>query len=298
MPEKVEKLPRKPAEPSKITVTQIRDMKGSARKITSVTAYDYPTGKLVDDAGIDIVLVGDSLSNTVLGYENTLPVTLREMLHHTKAVRRAVKHALLVGDMPFGCYQGSIRDAINASVRFVKEGGVDAVKLEGGAKRTHLIRQLVDNEIPVMGHIGLTPQSVLRMGGYKVQGKNSEDANRLIEDAIAIEKAGVFSMVLEGVPAEIARIITERSRVPTIGIGAGAHCDGQVLVFTDLVGLSFGHVPKFVRPYADLRSTISTALAQFATDVSSGNFPNDDESYHVSDDVASKIKKAQLGFTA
>lgn len=298
MPDKVEKLPRKSAAPNRVTVTQIREMKGSAKKITSITAFDYPSGKLVDEAGVDIVLVGDSLSNTVLGYENTLPVSLGEMLHHTKAVRRAVKRGLLVGDMPFGTYQGSVRDGINAAVRFVKEGGVDAVKLEGGAKRIQLVRQLVENEIPVMGHIGLTPQSVLRMGGYKVQGKNAEDANQLIDDSVALEKAGVFSMVLEGVPAEIARMITDRVRVPTIGIGAGPHCDGQVLVFTDIVGLSFGHVPKFVRQYADLRNEINKALERFVADVIAGKFPNENESYHLADEVAAKIKKAQLGFTA
>lgn len=298
MPEKIEKLPRKTSEPSKVTVTNIRDMKGSGKKITSITAFDYPSGRLVDEAGVDIVLVGDSLSNTVLGHDSTLPVSLSEMLHHTKAVRRAVKRALLVGDMPFGTYQSSIRDGVNAAVRFVKEAGVDAIKLEGGAKRIQLVRHLVENEIPVMGHIGLTPQSVLRMGGYKVQGKNVEDANKLIDDAVALEKAGVFSMVLEGIPAEIARMITSRIRVPTIGIGAGVDCDGQVLVFTDVVGLSFGHTPKFVRQYANLRAEINQALTQFVADVLAERFPNDDESYHLSDDVSAKIKKAQLGFTA
>lgn len=281
-----------------MTVTNIRDMKGSGKKITSITAFDYPSGRLVDEAGVDIVLVGDSLSNTVLGHDSTLPVSLSEMLHHTKAVRRAVKRALLVGDMPFGTYQSSIRDGVNAAVRFVKEAGVDAIKLEGGAKRIQLVRHLVENEIPVMGHIGLTPQSVLRMGGYKVQGKNVEDANKLIDDAVALEKAGVFSMVLEGIPAEIARMITSRIRVPTIGIGAGVDCDGQVLVFTDVVGLSFGHTPKFVRQYANLRAEINQALTQFVADVLAERFPNDDESYHLSDDVSAKIKKAQLGFTA
>lgn len=298
MPEKIEKLPRKISEPSKVTVTHIRDMKGSEKKITSITAFDYPSGRLVDEAGVDIVLVGDSLSNTVLGHDSTLPVSLSEMLHHTKAVRRAVKRALLVGDMPFGTYQSSIRDGVNAAVRFVKEAGVDAIKLEGGTKRIQLVRHLVENEIPVMGHIGLTPQSVLRMGGYKVQGKNVEDANKLIDDAVALEKAGVFSMVLEGIPAEIARMITGRIRVPTIGIGAGVDCDGQVLVFTDILGLSFGHTPKFVRQYANLRTEINQALTQFVADVLAERFPNDDESYHLSDDVSAKIKKAQLGFTA
>lgn len=298
MPEKIEKLPRKTSEPSKVTVTHIRDMKGSGKKITSITAFDYPSGRLVDEAGVDIVLVGDSLSNTVLGHDSTLPVSLSEMLHHTKAVRRAVKRALLIGDMPFGTYQSSIRDGVNAAVRFVKEAGVDAIKLEGGTKRIQLVRHLVENEIPVMGHIGLTPQSVLRMGGYKVQGKNVEDANKLIDDAVALEKAGVFSIVLEGIPAEIARMITNRIRVPTIGIGAGVDCDGQVLVFTDVVGLSFGHTPKFVRQYANLRAEINQALTQFVADVLAERFPNDDESYHLSDDVSAKIKKAQLGFTA
>ncbi|MEW6211421.1 MAG: 3-methyl-2-oxobutanoate hydroxymethyltransferase [Acidobacteriota bacterium] len=264
----------------KITAPRIRSRKGGD-PIIALTAYDYPTARLVDEAGFDIILVGDSLAQTVLGYESTLPVTLDEMISAARAVRRGARRALVVGDMPFGSYHDSRERAVESAIRFVKEGGVDAVKLEGGARRADAVRAIVEAEIPVMGHIGLTPQSVLRMGGYRVQGKTLEAARNLVEDALSLERAGAFSIVLEGIPAEISRLITNRLSIPTIGIGAGADCDGQILVFTDLIGLTFGHTAKFVRQYADAKSIISDALKRFADDVSSRRFPSEKESYHL-----------------
>jgi 3-methyl-2-oxobutanoate hydroxymethyltransferase len=273
----------------RVTVPQIRARKGAA-PITAVTAYDYPSARLADEAGFDIVLVGDSLAQTALGYATTLPVTLEEMIAATRAVRRGANRALIVGDMPFGYYQDSTRRAVESAIRFVKEGGADAVKIEGGSRRSHLAKAIVDAEIPLMGHIGLTPQSVLRMGGYKVQGKTMEAARELIEDALALERAGAFSLVLEGIPTEISRIITERIHIPTIGIGAGVECDGQILVFTDAVGLSFGHKPKFVRQYADVKGVIADALKQFADDISARRFPADAESYHLPEGTVVEIE--------
>lgn len=251
------------------------------RKITSVTAYDYPTARLVDEAGVDIILVGDSLAMAVLGYENTLPVTLDEMLHHTRAVRRGVKRALLVADMPFGTFHNGAAEAVRNATRFVKEAGAEAVKIEGGERRMELVSRLVEAEIPVMGHIGLTPQSLHALGGFRVQGKSAETAEALIRDAQALAAAGAFSIVIEAVPREIAAHITERVPVPTIGIGAGPECDGQVLVFSDLVGLTEGHTPKFARRYAELAETIRGAVGHFVDDVQKGAFPSDAESYHL-----------------
>ena len=273
----------------RVTVPQIRARKGKA-PITAVTAYDYPSGRLADEAGFDLVLVGDSLAQTALGYDTTLPVTLEEMIAATRAVRRGAHRALIVGDMPFGYYQDSTRRAVESAIRFVKEGGADAVKIEGGGRRSHLAKAIVDAEIPLMGHIGLTPQSVLRMGGYKVQGKTMEAARELIEDAIALERAGVFALVLEGIPTEISRIITERLHIPTIGIGAGVECDGQILVFTDAVGLTFGHKARFVREYADVKGVIADALKQFADDISARRFPTDAESYHLPEGTVVEIE--------
>jgi 3-methyl-2-oxobutanoate hydroxymethyltransferase len=274
---------------SKITVPHIRARKGSA-PIVALTAYDYPSARLVDEAGIDIILVGDSLAQTVLGYETTLPVTLEEMIAATSAVRRAVRRALIVGDMPFGSYHDSPDRAIRSAIRYVKEGGAEAVKIEGGARRAHIVKAIIEAEVPVMGHIGLTPQSLLRMGGYRVQGKSLEAARELIDDATSLEQAGAFAIVLEGMPAEISRIITDRISIPTIGIGAGRHCDGQILVFTDLVGLTFGHKPKFVRQYADVGNMIREALKHYADDVMAGRFPSDDESYHLPEGVKVEIE--------
>ncbi len=221
-------------------------------KITCLTAYDYPTARLLDEAGVDILLVGDSLGMAVLGYDSTLPVTLDEMVHHTRAVRRATRHALLVADMPYGSFHISLDESVRNAVRLVKEGGAEAVKVEGGERRIELIARLVEAEIPVMGHVGLTPQSVNALGGFHVQGKTADAARQVERDARAVEAAGAFSVVLESMPREVAARITEKLRIPTIGIGAGPDCDGQVLVFHDLVGLSTGHRPKFVRQYANL----------------------------------------------
>lgn len=272
----------------KVTAPQIRARKGGA-PIVALTAYDYPTARLVDEAGFDFILVGDSLAQTVLGYDSTLPVTMEEMLHATRAVRRGVRRALIVGDMPFGTYQDDTAHAVQAAIRFVKEGGAEAVKVEGGLRRIKIVEAIVQAEVPVMGHIGLTPQSVLRMGGYRVQGKTIEAARALIDDALALEQAGVFAIVLEGIPAEISRLITDRVRVPTIGIGAGLECDGQILVFSDLVGLTFGHTAKFVRQYVDLRSVISDALKRYADDVTARRFPADQESYRLPEGVVVEI---------
>ncbi|MFL6216622.1 MAG: 3-methyl-2-oxobutanoate hydroxymethyltransferase [Blastocatellia bacterium] len=274
--------------PKKVTAPHIRARKGGA-PIVALTAYDYPTARLVDEAGFDFILVGDSLAQTVLGYDSTLPVTLEEMLHATRAVRRGVRRALIVGDMPFGTYQDDTAHAVKAAIRFVKEGGAEAVKVEGGLRRAKIVDAIVQAEVPVMGHIGLTPQSVLQMGGYRVQGKTIEAARALIDDALALEQAGVFAIVLEGIPAEISRLITDRVRVPTIGIGAGLECDGQILVFSDLVGLTFGHTAKFVRQYADLRSVIGDALKRYADDVTARRFPADEESYRLPEGVVVEV---------
>src|SRR5579862_5601516 len=250
------------------------------RKIVCLTAYDYPTARLLDEAGVDIVLVGDSLGMVVLGYENTLPLTVDEMLHHTRAVRRGVRKALLVADMPYGSFHGDRGEAVRNAVRFIKEAGAEAVKIEGGERRMELIAQMVEAEIPVMGHIGLTPQSMHAFGGFRVQGKTLEAADQLLRDARAVEAAGAFSVVLESIPRELAARITSELRIPTIGIGAGPDCDGQILVIHDLVGLSFAHKPKFVRRYADLGEIISRAATEYCRDVQQGNFPSDEESYH------------------
>jgi len=268
-------------ETKKVTVPDILGKKTRGEKITCLTAYDYPTARLLDAAGVDIILVGDSLGMVVLGYENTLPVTMEEMLHHTRAVRRGTARALLVADMPFGSFQLEVNAAVENAVRFVKEAGAEAVKIEGGEKRLELIARLVENDIPVMAHIGLTPQSVHALGGFKVQGKTLEAADALLRDARAVEAAGAFSLVLESIPAEVAERITRELRIPTIGIGAGPACYGQVLVWHDLVGLSFGVEPKFARRYADLRTLLEQAIGRFVADVTSGNFPGEAETYHL-----------------
>jgi 3-methyl-2-oxobutanoate hydroxymethyltransferase len=274
----------------KVTTQTIHDKKQRREPITCLTAYDYATSRLVDEAGIDMILVGDSLAQVVLGYDNTLPVTMEEMLHHTRAVRRAVKSALVIADMPFGTYQGNVKEGVHNAVRFVKESGAEAVKLEGGAKRVDLIRRVLDCEIPVMGHIGLTPQSLHKMGGYKVQGKDLAGVEQLVKDAIALDEAGVFSIVLEGVPREVAAMITHEVSAPTIGIGAGPDCDGQVLVFHDILSLTFAPKAKFVRRYADAASLISNAVTQFKTDVETGSYPSDEESYHLPRETKSELE--------
>jgi 3-methyl-2-oxobutanoate hydroxymethyltransferase len=265
----------------KITVATLREKKLQRQPITCLTAYDYSSARLVDEAGIDIVLVGDSLAQTMLGYENTLSITVEEMLHHTRAVRRGVRHALLIVDMPYGSYHVDPNDAIRNAARFVKEGGAEAVKIEGGEKRADLIRRVIDAEIPVAGHIGLTPQSVNVMGGYKVQGKSLGAIEQLMKDAVALDRAGVACIYLEGIPREVAAMVTAEVETPTIGIGAGPDCDGQVLVFHDILNLTFGPPAKFVRRYGDAAAEITHAVQSFRADVVSRRYPSDAESYHL-----------------
>jgi len=263
----------------KVTVQSVQQKKAEQQRITCLTAYDYASARLVDEAAIDMVLVGDSLGMVVLGYDDTMSVTMDEMLHHTRAVRRAVKQALLIADMPYGSYHLDEKDAVRNAVRFVKESGAEAVKLEGA--RTELVKRMLDAEVPVMGHIGLTPQSLHTMGGFKVQGKSLPAVEKLMKDAVALDRAGVFSLVLEGIPREVAAMITAEVKTPTIGIGAGPECDGQVLVLHDVLNLSFRESPKFVRQYADVAGVISNAMRAFKSDVETGLFPSDAESYHL-----------------
>jgi 3-methyl-2-oxobutanoate hydroxymethyltransferase len=261
-------------------VTTIRDLaawKTEGRRFVMLTAYDFPTAQILDEAGIPVLLVGDSVANNILGYETTIPVTMDEMLHHARAVARGVKGALLVGDMPFLSYQTSVEEAIRNAGRYLKEGGMHAVKLEG--PELELVGALTSRDIPVMGHLGLTPQSVHAMGGYRVQARSDEAAERLLSDALSLEKAGIFSLVLEGIPADVAERVTEAVAIPTIGIGAGPHCDAQVLVLTDLLGLGAGPYPKFVKPYTNLREEIGRAVRSFAQEVEAGSFPDGEHSY-------------------
>src|SRR6202046_3412831 len=259
----------------KITTASLREQKLHREPLTCLTAYDYATARLVDEAGIDMILVGDSLAQTMLGYENTLSVTVDEMLHHVKAVRRGVKNALLLADMPYGSYQVDANDALRHATRFVKEGGAEVVKIEGGEKRADLIRRIIDAEIPVAGHIGLTPQSVNVMGGYKVQGKNLSGIEQLMRDAVALDRAGVACLYLEGIPREVAATITAEVATPTIGIGAGPECDGQVLVLHDILHMTFGPPAKFVRRYGDAAAVITNAVQAFRGDVRSRRYPSD-----------------------
>src|SRR5215467_12500785 len=283
----------------KITVPKLLQRKQAAdpskkpQKITCLTAYDYPTSRLLDEAGVDVLLVGDSLAMVVLGHESTLPVTIDEMLHHTRAVRRGTRRALIVADMPYGTYHGDLAESVRNAVRFVKEGGAEAVKIEGGERRLELIARLTEAEIPVMGHVGLTPQSVNALGGYRVQGKTPDAAKQLLRDACAVEASGAFAVVLEAVPRELAAQITRELRIPTIGIGAGPDCDGQVLVLHDILGLTFAPVPKFARQYAQIGELISAAARQYCEDVRSGGFPSDRESYHAPH-VAKEEKEAPV----
>lgn len=268
----------------KITVPALLQRKSvghsTPEKIVCLTAYDYPTARLADEAGVDVLLVGDSLAMVVLGHQSTLPVTIDEMLHHTRAVRRGTKRALVVADMPYGTYHSDPSQAVANAVRFVKEAGAEAVKIEGGERRLELISRLTEAEIPVMGHVGLTPQSVNALGGYKVQGKTVDAAEQLLRDARAVEGAGAFAVVLEAIPRELAAQITRELRIPTIGIGAGPECDGQILVLHDMLGLTFEPAPKFARQYANLGEIISDAISEYCADVRNGAFPSDAESYH------------------
>jgi 3-methyl-2-oxobutanoate hydroxymethyltransferase len=284
----------------KVTVPELLQRKSQAagshsnpQKITCLTAYDYPTARLLDEAGVDVILVGDSLGMVVLGYESTLPVTIEEMLHHARAVRRGVHRALVVADMPYGSYHTDTAESLRNAVRFVKEAGAEAVKVEGGERRLELISRLTEAEIPVMGHVGLTPQSVNALGGYRVQGKTPDAADQLIRDAHAVEAAGAFAVVLEAVPRELAAQITRELRIPTIGIGAGPDCDGQILVIHDLLGLTFNQTPKFARQYANVRDTILKAAKEYCEDVRGGTFPSDGESYHAAQ-MAMEQKEAPV----
>ena len=279
----------KPERPEKVSAPSLRSSKQRGERLVCLTAYDYPTARIVDEAGIDVILVGDSLGNVVLGYGNTVPVTLDEILIHLKAVRRAVQRALLVADMPYGTFHTGDDDAVRNALRLVKEGGAEAIKLEGGHKRVHLVKRLVDEEISVMGHIGLTPQSINQLGAYRVQGKTAEAAQQLIDDAKAMEDAGAFAVVLEVVPREIAKMITESLSIPTIGIGAGVHCDIQVLVLHDMLGLGFGKQARFVRPYANLREVMTDAVSRYAEDVRNGTYPSQAESYGLPAETAEEL---------
>ena len=282
-----------------VTVPEVRSRKRRDDRrsppLIMVTAYDFPSAQTADRAGVDMILVGDSLANVVLGFETTNAVTADDMVRHTAAVSRARPRALVVGDMPWMSFHISREDTLRNAARLIREGGAGAVKLEGGAERAEMIEALLSAEIPVMGHIGLTPQSVHATGGYKVAGRGLEEARRLIGEARALEEAGVFAIVLEGVPATLAKVITERSSVPTIGIGAGPHTDGQVLVFHDLLGFHFGRYPKFVRKYADLAGTAVAAIENWMADVRSGSFPSPDESYHMIEEAAHLLLEEQSG---
>ncbi|MDP3769102.1 MAG: 3-methyl-2-oxobutanoate hydroxymethyltransferase [Dehalococcoidia bacterium] len=267
------------AKPSHVTARELRAMKRRGEPIVMLTAYDCPSARLVDEAGADVILVGDTLGMVVLGYDTTIPVTMEEMLHHVKAVTRGAKRALVVADLPFMSYQTGPEDALRNAGRFLKEAGAQAVKLEGGASVSETVRRLVDAGIPVMGHIGLTPQSLHQFGGYKVQGKTPQAAVRLMNDALALEQAGAFAIVLELVPAPLARLISQRLRVPAIGIGAGPDCDGQVQVFHDLLGLFEGFAPKHARRYAEVGDQIRDAFAAYAADVRERRFPTEEQSF-------------------
>ena len=281
-----------PSLTTKVTMPALAGMKREGKPITALTAYDYATSRLVDEAGIDLILVGDSLAMVVLGHENTLAVTVDEMLHHTRAVRRAVRRALVVADMPFGSYHGTVAEGVANAVRFVKEAGAEAVKIEGA--RVELVRALTEAEIPVVGHLGLTPQSVHRMGGYKVQAKTVETVRQLRSDALALEEAGAGALVLEGVPREVAAAITAELAIPVIGIGAGPGCDGQILVFHDILNMTFAPQAKFVRRYADVAAVIHEALEHYREDVERRAYPSDAESYHLPQSAAGAVREAAL----
>jgi 3-methyl-2-oxobutanoate hydroxymethyltransferase len=274
----------------KITIPSLQARKAVGPKIVCLTAYDFPTARIQDERGVDIILVGDSLGMVVLGYENTVPVTMDEMIHHTRAVTRAVRRALVVGDMPYFSFHLGPDETIRNASRFLKEAGASAVKIEGAsAKRLKLVAAMVEAEIPVMGHVGLTPQSIHSLGRYRVKGKVAAEARRIVEDAVRLEEAGAFAVVLESIPVEVAALVTRAVGIPTIGIGAGPACDGQVLVFHDVMGFSTGYMPKFVRRYADLNGVMGVAIQAYAADVRAGRFPDDATSYHLRPEVAAEL---------
>ena len=274
----------------RVTIGQIKEMKQKGEKIPMLTAYDYATARLIDEVGVPLILVGDSLGMVVLGYESTIPVTMEEMLHHTRAVVKGTKRALVVGDMPFMTYHAVVSDALYNAGRFLQEGGAQAVKLEGGEPMAEAVHRVVECGIPVMGHIGLTPQSVHQLGGFKVQGKSPEAAMRLIKDAQALEEAGVFSIVLESIPTPLAKIITQKVSVPTIGIGAGPWCDGQVQVISDLLGLFTDFVPKHAKQYAKLFDIIKKATADYISEVQNGTFPTEKESHAMDESLLAGLE--------
>ncbi|HKX83569.1 MAG TPA: 3-methyl-2-oxobutanoate hydroxymethyltransferase [Pyrinomonadaceae bacterium] len=282
----------KPDKPEKVFVPALREAKEKGEKLACLTAYDYPTARIVDEAGVDIILVGDSMGNVIHGYGNTIPVTLDEICSATRAVKRGAQRALIVSDMPYGTFHTGDDDAVRNALRLMKDGGAEAVKLEGGRNRVGLVKRLVNEEIPVVAHVGLTPQSVHKMGGYRVQAKTADAAKVLIEDAKMLEDAGAFAIVLELVPREIAEIVTNELTISTIGIGAGAACDVQVLVLHDLIGFTFGRQPRFVRQYANVSQVITDAITKWMDDVRTGDYPNENESYAMPKEEKVEIKKA------
>jgi len=275
----------------RITINQIKEMKSKGEKITMLTAYDYSTAKIIDEVGVPLILVGDSLGMVVLGYESTIPVTMDEMLHHTKAVVRGTKRAMIIGDMPFMTYHVSVEDALRNAARFIQEGGAQAVKLEGGVTVAEKVRRIVECGIPVMGHIGLTPQSIYQFGGYKVQGKTAEAAARMLEDARALEQAGAFAIVFETVPAQLATFITQRISIPTIGIGAGIGCDGQVQVINDILGSFADFAPKHAKQYAKLTDIIRKAVTEYHNEVKAGTFPTNEQSSFMDESVLAELAR-------
>lgn len=278
-----------PDKPEKVYLPAIRKAKEAGEKLVCLTAYDYPSARIIDEAGVDITLVGDSIGNVIHGYGNTIPVTLEQILSATKAVKRGTERAMVVSDMPYGTYHVSEDESVRNALMLMKEGGAEAIKLEGGRNRVKLVKRMVNEEIPVVAHIGLTPQSVYKLGGYRVQGKTTDDAKKLIEDAHLLEEAGAFAIVLELVPREVAAIITKELKISTIGIGAGTECDIQVLVLHDLIGMSFGRLPRFVRKYADIRQVMTDAIQNWMTDVKNGSYPDENESYGLPEETRKEL---------
>lgn len=279
-----------PDAPEKVYLPAIRAAKEKGEKLVCLTAYDYPTARIVDEAGVDIILVGDSIGNVIHGYGNTIPVSLDEITSACIAVKRATERAMVIADMPYGTYHVNDSETVRNALRLMKYGGAEAVKLEGGRNRVDLVKRLVDEEIPVCAHIGLTPQSVYKMGGYRVQGRTADAAKRLIEDAKMLEEAGAFAIVLELVPREVAEIITRELYISTIGIGAGLECDIQVLVLHDLVGMTFGRQPRFVRQYANVRQVMTEAIQNWTNDVKTGQYPSDKESYGLTEETKKELE--------
>lgn len=281
-----------PDRPEKVYLPFIKAAKQNGEKLACLTAYDYPTARIVDEAGVDVILVGDSIGNVIHGYGNTIPVSLDEITSACIAVKRGTERAMVVADMPYGSYHVNEDESVRNALRLMKYGGAEAVKLEGGRNRVKLVKRLVDEEIPVVAHIGLTPQSVYKMGGYRVQGRTAEQAKRLIEDAKLLEEAGAFAMVLELVPREVAAMITKELKISTIGIGAGLDCDIQVLVLHDLLGMTFGRQPRFVRQYVNLRDVMTEAIQRWANDVKTNKYPNENESYGLTEETKAELAPA------